>query len=310
MTYAYSTPLALLLGVFACIAGPPVARADTVCDFSVYASGAATTTRVTAHGRAAIGGASTFTNMVIGDQLSNSLGMRYDLINGGALTYNSGTVNNGNVLYGAALTVAAWTSTPGNGAAVGPLAYDFTSLTNAAVNASNTLSLLTDTGTVTAGATLLLTGTNNTVQDVFNVTAAQFDGATTGINILNVAPGAQIIVNVDGPGHTMTDTLITNVGSFGSTYFNFNDPAGLTFTRVNFPGTILAPNAAITLTGFPITGSTIEGSLWVNTITATDYIIGNSSCVIPLPSGALMMVPLLVGMVAIRVVRRHKAAVH
>jgi choice-of-anchor A domain-containing protein len=291
-----------VLAITALVGFPLHARADTILSFSVYASEAVTTTRVTTHGRVAIAGAPTFTNMVIGDTLSNSHGTRNDLIAGGALTYNSGTVNNGNVLYGAALTVANWTSTAGNGAAVLDPSYPFTPLTNQAASLSTYFAGLTPTASVTSGATLTLTGTNSS-RDVFDLTGTQFDGAITAINIVNVNAGELIIVNVGGSGHTKSDLVITNVGTPGNTYFNFTSPAGLTFTRVNFPGTVLSPNAEITLTGVPTTGSTIQGSLWAKEITATDYTIGNAIQV-PEPGTCLLVVSGLVCLFAVTFKKR------
>ncbi|MDD4888535.1 MAG: choice-of-anchor A family protein [Phycisphaerae bacterium] len=285
----------ILAAIVAFVALPLAASSDTLYDFSIYASGAATTTRVTTHGRVAVAGAPTFTNMVIGDALTNSLGTRDDLIAGGSLTYNSGTVNNGDVLYGAALTVAGWTSTAGNGAAVlgSPV---FTPLTTEAAALSTYFAGLTATGAVAGGATLTLTGTNS-IQDVFSLSAAEFNTAGT-INIVGVNAGERIIVNVAaGTGYTKADTVITNLGTSGKTFFNFTDPAALDFTRVNFPGTILAPNAAITLTGVATTGSTIEGSLWVETITATDYTIGNA---VPEPATILLLISGLASLSAFR----------
>jgi choice-of-anchor A domain-containing protein len=285
----------LILLAIAALAGFPLqAQADTIGDFSVYASGAATTTRVNTHGRVAVAGALTFTTTVIGNHLNNSNGTRDDLIAGGAVTYNSGTVDNGNVLYGAALSVRGWTSTAGNGAAVqgSPV---FTPLTNDAASLSSYFAGLSTTATVADGATLTLTGTNG-IRDVFYLSGTQFDTAGA-ISIGNVTAGQLIIVNVGGSGHTKTDTIIINSGTPGNTFFNFTDPADLTFTRVNFPGTVLAPDAAITLTGVATTGSTIEGSLWVRTIVATDYTIGNA---VPEPGTCVLLACGLVSLFASR----------
>ncbi|MEW5841947.1 MAG: choice-of-anchor A family protein, partial [Bacteroidota bacterium] len=192
-------------------------------------------------GKVAVGHNASFSNYSIGDQLPANSGDV--LIVGNDLTFTSGAIYNGNVVYGHATNLPL----PGVSISGGTLrkdnVIDFAAAKAYLEGLSTTLSTHTVNGTTTFQyGGLTLNGTDPYL-NVFKVNGS--DLSTANNFTIDVPNGSAVLVNIDGTtvswtgGHTVNGTAINNV------LYNFYQATSLTIQGIDIRGSILAPFAAV-----------------------------------------------------------------
>ena len=132
-----------------------------------------------------------------------------------------------------------------------------TAETAAAADFSRRYKALASTGTVTSNqytpGDILLTG-SSAGTNVFNIDGLRWSQLYA---LTFTGPGTGAIVNVSGT--SLTNSLNINFGSLAAdkVVFNFSDSTTLRLEGMNVRGTILAPNASVTIQGGSVAGSVI-----------------------------------------------------
>ncbi len=210
-------------------------------------------------GKMAVGRNAELANYSIGDKLE-TFGEDV-LVVGGNLTYHSGRVFNGNVVYGNTTNLPiGFTSIDGELINSSPI--DFTAAETYLKNLSTQLSLQSVNGTTTVQwSTLSLTGSDPFL-NVFYATASDIANTTT-VEI-NVPSGSAVIVNIDGQDITWTGGLLINGTDKNSVLYNFFNAEDLTISNIDIRGSVLAPNASVNFPSGVVNGQLVaeflEGS--------------------------------------------------
>lgn len=235
----------------------PASGLGIASDFSAFVLHNANVTSSGVEGRAAVGGNGTFVNYAVGNVLSNSHGLRDDLIIGGNAAFSNGQVFNGNTVYGGTGTFTSFGHP--NGTVHQGSVIDFgTSETNL-LTLSGQYAALPANGTVqSAYGVLTLTG-SNPGSNVFQLTSAQLWDA---VNLNIVAPaGSTAIVNVSGTNARM---LYMGMAVQGTTrehvLLNFSQATNLMLAGVGVQGSVLAPHAAVDFSNGQVIGTLVAGS--------------------------------------------------
>jgi choice-of-anchor A domain-containing protein/uncharacterized repeat protein (TIGR01451 family) len=209
-------------------------------------------------GKIAVGNNADLTHYSIADLLPAGSGDV--LVVGNNLTYNSGAVHGGNVVYGNTtnLPIDAVTITTGT-LRKDANVIDFAAATTHLQNLSATLSTYTVNGTTTMQwGTLNLTGTDAYL-NVFSVSGSDLGNAHT-VDI--TAPnGSVVIVNISGSNVTWKGGLIINGVSKNKILYNFFQATNLSVTGINILGSVLAPLAHLDYPAGLITGQVIVKSM-------------------------------------------------
>ena len=212
-------------------------------DFNVFIFGNLTRSGVDATGRVAAGGNINVTNYGVGTALTNSNGTRDDLVAGGTLTFNSGSVFNGNGRSGGTYTAQHVQYGSGNAYKPGnPI--DFAAA-EASLNAlSAAIAAQTTNGTtVNYYGGLTLTGTSPTL-NVFTVSASDLYVAT-GLTI-NAPAGSTVHINVTGgPARLRYFQFFLNGVDKQHVLMNFVDATSLEIYGITPYASILAPKATV-----------------------------------------------------------------
>ncbi|WP_426212031.1 choice-of-anchor A family protein [Massilia sp. TWP1-3-3] len=225
-------------------------------------------------GRMAVGRDLDSNNLDIGADLPSSAAAQPSLVVGRTIkTFKHGDIraDSGRKGYGVFGTSAANTSSQLD-LRKEELAVDF-------VAEASWLSMLTArlaakpvTGSAKTLANILTLQGTNASQEVFELTAAQVGPSFT-VQLLNVKPGATLIVNVRANAQRQVKfSWNQNAlrGFAGRLLFNFPDTDTLTFNGAGVWGTLLAPFACISSSGGHLFGSVI-GASWTGQTT-----IGNT----------------------------------
>ncbi len=210
-------------------------------DYNLFVLEDATQPSSDTQGKVAVGHNASFSNYSIGDQLPANSGDV--LIVGNDLTFTSGAVYNGNVVYGHATNLPQ----PGVSISGGTLrkdnVIDFAAAKAYLEGLSTTLSTHTVNGTTTFQyGGLTLNGTDPYL-NVFKVNGSDLSIANN--FTIDVPNGSAVLVNIDGTtvswtgGHTVNGTAINNV------LYNFYQATSLTIQGIDIRGSILAPFAAV-----------------------------------------------------------------
>lgn len=208
-------------------------------------------------GRLAIGGSANLQGYGVGDRLQNSNRQRDDLIVGGNLNYTYGQTFAGNIVTGGSANLTG-VGTP-NGTVRKGNPINFSAAESDLKAKSNLYASQSTNGTITKQwGSINLTGTNAT-QNVFNLTAADFQNCW-GLWV-NVPKGSTVLINVSGSAVTMQYFGIQLNGVDASkVLFNFNQAKNVTFNGIGVEGSVLAPNAAVNFNNGNIRGNLIASS--------------------------------------------------
>lgn len=193
-------------------------------------------------GKVAVGQDGFFSNFSVGDELPQSGGQTDVLVVGRHLTFASGNVVGGNIVYGATGTISQMVGIP-DGTARQDSVIDFQaaaaylsalSAQLAGYNANGNISL--------SGVTLRLMG-SDPYMNVFRVPA---DFLNTSQEIfINVPNGSVVLVNIDGDNLSWGGNLIVSGTPITNCMFNFNEAKNITIQGIDVTGTILAPSADV-----------------------------------------------------------------
>lgn len=209
-------------------------------------------------GRAAFGGNVNLSSYAIGESLTDSNGVRDDLIVGGNLQFVYGQVYNGNIVHGGTAAITAIglpNGTTRQGAVVdfAQAAIDLNALSGqyAAMAANGQVAI--------AYGTVTLIG-NDPSTNVFNVTSDHLWNATN--LAINAPAGSSVVINVSGVdarmqymGMSVQSTTADRV------LLNFYQATHLTLTGIGVKGSVLAPLAAVDFFNGDLAG-TLVGSSW------------------------------------------------
>ena len=208
-------------------------------------------------GKLAVGNNAILSDYSVGDQLPANSGDV--LVVGHNLSFTSGDVFGGNVVYGNATNLPDWSvSIAGTLTKGTPINFELAA--NYLRTLSTTLSGFSVNGTTTfEWGGLTLTGTNPSI-NVFYVKGSEL--STCNDMQINVPVGSVVIVNIDGTnvswesaGLEVHGTSITNV------LYNFYQATKLTVSGIDIRGAVLAPFADLVYNSGVINGQVVVKSM-------------------------------------------------
>ncbi|MGA7719790.1 MAG: SdrD B-like domain-containing protein [Ignavibacteriaceae bacterium] len=207
-------------------------------------------------GKVAVGRNATLSNYSIGDKLSSNSGDV--LVVGNNLSYSSGAVLNGNVVFGNATNLPQSTvSIAGSLTKATPI--DFTAAQSYLQGLSVSLGNYTVNGTTLfQWGGLKLTGTDPYL-NVFKVNGSDLSSAND--FQIDVPNGSVVVVNVNGANISWSGGLAVTGTAINNVLYNFYQATNLSITGINVRGSILAPDAALVYPSGLITGEVIVNSM-------------------------------------------------
>lgn len=277
-------------------------------DYSVQTSGDYTTRGGDQiYGKIAVGGNVNANADRLGTHLTASDRKTSTLIVGGNLNYGNSTLYYGDVVYGGKNNSPKYnpvSTLNGNIHRDPNLAFD--TMSAAAATLSTMLGGLDSNGVFASQwGTGTLTATNVGL-NVFSMTGAQFNGLYQ-LNFIGKS-GDVAIINVTG---SISDHVNFNLGNFdvGSVLFNFVDAAQVQSNGIDWQGSILAPNALVSLEGgmvrgsivsraFQAAGATVQGNAFSH--------VPNMANAVPEPATWAMMIAGF-GLAGLAIRRRRRA---
>ena len=192
-------------------------------------------------GKVAVGRDAQFAAYSIGDQLPpNSSDV---LIVERDLTFTSGAVYNGNVVYGHATNLPQSSVSITGGTLRKDTPINFAAAKAYLENLSTTLAAYTVNGTTSSQwGGLTLTGSDPYL-NVFKVNGSDLSSANN--FEINVPNGSVVLVNISGTTVSWTGGLVVNGTAINNVLYNFYQATALTISGIDIKGSILAPFAAV-----------------------------------------------------------------
>lgn len=210
-------------------------------DYNLFVIEDATQPSSDTQGKVAVGRDAKFSTYSVGDQLSSNSGDV--LIVGRDLTYTSGAVYNGNIVYSHStnLPISAVSITGGTLRKDAPI--NFTAAKASLQTLSTTLSSYTVNGTTAfQWGGLTLTGTDPYL-NVFSVSGTNLSSAN---NVeINAPNGSAVLINISGTTVSWTGGLVVNGTAITNVLYNFYQATSLTIQGIDVKGSILAPFASV-----------------------------------------------------------------
>jgi choice-of-anchor A domain-containing protein len=250
---------ALLLGLTG-VAGAgtlgPAANFNAVIFGDITAFGGDT------EGRLAVGGNAELHWYSVGGHLPNSYGAEDRLIVEGNLWADTNwQVYGGNAVYGGTLTGGLTTTSGTVRQETG--VFDFAAVKSDSIALSNHLGTLTSNGASNyQWGGLTLTGADAAL-NVFTVDASQWQNAHT--FYINAPSTSTVILNIAGESLTRSGGgIILNGVSNTQVLYNFHDATTLNLSSMAILGSVLAPEADLTMYGGNINGVAILDSASMN----------------------------------------------
>ncbi|HEX2866889.1 MAG TPA: SdrD B-like domain-containing protein [Ignavibacteriales bacterium] len=226
-------------------------------DYNVFVLEDLTQPSADTQGKMAVGGNAYLANYSVGDLLPPGSGNV--LVVGGNLTYISGAVNNGNVVYGGTTNLPQMAVSITGGTLSHGHPIDFAAARTFLQNLSMTLSGYSVNGTVASQwGTITLTGTDP-FMNVFRISGS--DLSNTHNLAVNAPAGSVVIVNVSGQSVSWMGGMSLNGPAASNVIFNFYQAQTLKIQGIAVIGTILAPWAALEFPSGLVTGQVIVRSM-------------------------------------------------
>jgi choice-of-anchor A domain-containing protein len=207
-------------------------------------------------GRIAVGGSATLNNYSIGTKLPpTNRGSTSNTVVQGNISWQNGTLNNQNLLYGGTASLRSVNIVNGAVARRANV-INFPAVQNELTTKSDTWAGYYQTGSAQIqGSTVTLRGTRSDI-NVFALNAFQLQNMKT-LNI-QVPTGSSVLVNVEG-----TNVSLANFGmnlnglSPTKVLFNLPNAQNLNIYGVGFKGSILAPRANVQFNNAHIDGTLV-----------------------------------------------------
>ncbi len=212
-------------------------------------------------GKMAVGGNAYLSNYSVGDKLPLSNGTVDVLIVGGNLTFISGNVDGGNVVYGGNTNLPQLVVGIPDGTLRQDTPIDFTSAKAHLTNLSQYLSTYAQNGVDSVQYQAIYLHGNNPFINVFNLSAETLSDATD-MRIF-VPNGSVVLVNVSGNNIDWNGGLVLTGTTAENVLFNFYEATVLSIHNISVLGSVLAPLADLTFEGV------INGQVIVNSVTGT-----------------------------------------
>ena len=191
-------------------------------------------------GKMAVGRDAYLANYSVGDMLPNSNGTVDVLIAGRDLTFISGAVYGGNVVYGANTNLPVPAVSIIHGTLRQDSVINFDSARVYLQTLSSTLAGYTVNGTTTfQWGSLSLTG-NDPILNVFSVSGADLSQAN--YFEINVPSGSVALVNISGTNISWMGGLDVNGTDITNVLYNFTESGQLNLSGIDVQGSILAPS--------------------------------------------------------------------
>ena len=207
-------------------------------------------------GKVAVGRNAVFGGYSIGDKLPPSGGTEDVLIVGRKLTFTSGQVYNGNVVYGKYLDVQQTNlCSDGSIRKEDPVPVDFNQADIDLKSLSAFLATKPINGTTSfQWGTLMLEGTDP-VLNVFSVDGNDLSAANN--MEIDVPNGSVVLVNINRNSVSWTGGLVVRGTGIGNVIYNFPNAQNIFIRGIDIQGSVLAPKAKVNFASGVINGQMI-----------------------------------------------------
>jgi choice-of-anchor A domain-containing protein/uncharacterized repeat protein (TIGR01451 family) len=245
-------------------------------------------------GKMAVGGNAYLANYSVGDLLPPNSGNV--LVVGGNLTYISGAVNNGNVVYGGTTNLPQIAVSITGGTLIKGYPIDFNAARVFLQNLSTSLKNYQVNGTVSSQwGTISLTGSDPFL-NVFNVSGSELSNSHG--FVINAPGGSVVIVNVSGQNVSWSGGMSVNGPGAANVIFNFYQAQTLNIQGIAVIGTVLAPWASLEFPSGLITGQVIvrcmngsgqfNNALFAGNITSSMTITNSAALLYSVPADIIL----------------------
>jgi choice-of-anchor A domain-containing protein/uncharacterized repeat protein (TIGR01451 family) len=225
-------------------------------DYSVFALCSVNFPSSDTECRMAVGWDAYLSHYSVGEKLPPSGGTEDALIVGRSLTFTSGAVYGGNVVYGTTTNLPSISVGIMDGSLIqDPDRIDFFTAGIYLKNLSSNLAGYPVNGnTNMQWGGLTLTGTDPHL-NVFHVSGADLTSAHT--LTINAPNGSVVLVNIDGDGIMWSGGLFVNGTSRNNVLYNFYEAENITVQGIQVEGSILAPCALVDFVSGQLNGQLI-----------------------------------------------------
>lgn len=208
-------------------------------------------------GKVAVGRDAVFGAYSIADKLAANSGDV--LVVGRDLTYTSGAVLNGNVVYGHSTNLPSFAVSITGGTLRKDSPIDFAAAKVYLENLSAQLSAYSVNGTTTAQWNGIVLSGVDPYLNVFKVSGSVMSTST---NLeINVPNSSVVLVNIDGTNVSWNGGLTVNGTSICNVLYNFYEATDITIQGIDVRGSILAPFAALNFPAGVVNGQVIVKSM-------------------------------------------------
>ena len=195
-------------------------------------------------GKVAVGRSADLANYSVGYEYPNSNGTEDILVVGGNLTFRSGAVYSGNVVYGVSTNLPINLTSINNGTLIqNPDRIDFNAAREYLTSLSTQLGEYTPNGSVTFEWGSLNCSGTSPLLNVFEVSGADL---TLANNFqINAPNGSVVVVNITGPYAKWTGGLVVTGTDKRNVLFNFPQADSVRIHNIDVTGSVLAPHAHV-----------------------------------------------------------------
>ena len=194
-------------------------------------------------GKMAVGRSAELACYSIGDKLPNSNGAEDVLIVGDNLTYHSGAVYNGNVVYGNSTNLPVYPVSINNGTLRKDYPVDFAAASIYLTTLSTQLSGYAVNGTTKFEYGGLFLEGNDPFINVFKVSGSELSVANN--FEINTPNGSVVLVNIDGTDISWMGGLTIYGTDKSNVLYNFYNASNIKIQGIDVRGSILAPFATV-----------------------------------------------------------------